>query len=84
MNSTRQDSNMSEPDPVFTVFTLWREISQAAQAKNAFHQDDYDEHGNMNFRLDKFKELYNWLVCNSMAVVTSQFIAANLVSSYRE
>jgi hypothetical protein len=83
MNSTSQENNMSEPDPAFTLFTLWREISQAAQAKNAFHQDDYDEHGNINFHLDKFKELYNWLVCASMAVVRFQFIAANLVSSNR-
>jgi hypothetical protein len=63
---------MSEPDLSTTLSgwkrTLWHEISQAAQAKNAFHQDDYDEHGHINIRLDKFKGLSAWLVCTSMAV----------------
>jgi hypothetical protein len=72
MDSPRQDNDMSEPDSAFTFWKpiLWCEISQAAKAKNAFHQDDYDEHGNIKIRLDKFKELSTWLVCNSMAVVT--------------
>ena len=48
--------------------TLWHEISQAAQAKNAFHHDDYDEYGDMNIRLYKFQELSAWLVCTFVAV----------------
>jgi hypothetical protein len=72
MDSTRRDSDVSEPDCAFTFWklVLWREISQAAKAKNAFHQDDYDEYGNIDIHLDKFKELSTWIVCISMAVVT--------------
>jgi hypothetical protein len=62
---------MSESDLATTLSgwrrTLWHEISQAAQAENPFHQDDYDEHGDINIRLDKFKKLSAWLVRTSMA-----------------
>jgi hypothetical protein len=54
--------------------TLWHQISRAAQAKNAFHQDDYDEHGDINFRLDKFKELSAWLVCTPTAAWIVKFV----------
>lgn len=50
--------------------TLWHEISQAAQAKNAFHQENYDEHGDINIRLDKLKEFSIWLVCTLTSAVT--------------
>ena len=51
---------------------LWHEISQAAQAENAFSQDVYDEYGDLNIRLDKFKELAAWLVCASISTATCQ------------
>jgi hypothetical protein len=62
---------MSEFDLTTTLSgwrrTLCHEMSQAAQAENAFPQDDYDEHSDLNMRLDKFKGLSAWLVCTSMA-----------------
>jgi hypothetical protein len=57
--------------------TLWREISQAAQAKNAFHQDDYVENGDLNIRLDKFEELSAWLVRISTTPVTIEYLSGH-------
>ncbi|KAM0720191.1 hypothetical protein Q7P37_004327 [Cladosporium fusiforme] len=41
---------------------LWHQISEAAQAKYVFDKGDYDENGNLNMHLAKFKDLYRWIV----------------------
>lgn len=41
---------------------LWHDISAAAEAKFVFDKRDYDENGDLNMHLLKFKDLYRWLV----------------------
>lgn len=44
---------------------LWRDISLAAKAKNAFEDDDYDKNGDLDSNFTKFAEICTWLVCLS-------------------
>lgn len=42
---------------------LWRDISVAARARNAFGNDDYDGNGDLKQHSARFAELCTWLVC---------------------
>lgn len=42
---------------------LWRDISVAAHARNAFENDDYDGNGDLKPHSARFAELCMWLVC---------------------
>lgn len=42
---------------------LWRDISVAARARNAFGNDDYDGNGDLKPHSARFAELCTWLVC---------------------
>lgn len=57
---------------------VWHNISVAAQAKNAFDEDDYDESGNLNMHLAKFDKLREWMVwLSSVAAPMHELLSAS-------
>lgn len=54
-------ADLVSPQPEWKRVVL-HNISVAAQAKNAFDEDDYNEDGDLNIHLAKFDKLREWMV----------------------